>query len=143
MYNQELEHLAELLFILASMDRLTLLSEIGVEKCRLGQLTAKLSATPQETSKHLSRLRNAKLIEKDSEGLFGLTAFGRVIMYIIPSIRFVSKNREYLLSHDIFSIPLEFIERLGELQGGEHADNVGQSWHTSSRSYKTQRSTSG
>jgi len=120
-----LEQLAELLFILASMDRLTLLSEIGGEKCKLSQLTTKLSATPPETSKHLTRLRDGKLIEKDSEGFFGLTAFGKIIVNLLPSIKFVSENKEYFLSHDISSLPLEFIERLGELQEGQYADKVG------------------
>jgi predicted transcriptional regulator len=120
-----MEHLAEILFILASIDRLTLLSEIGVAKCRLSQLTTKISATPQETSKHLIRLREAKLIEKDPDGFFCLTAFGKIMLNLLPSINFLTKNREYFLSHDISSLPLEFIERLGELQEGEHADNVG------------------
>jgi predicted transcriptional regulator len=120
-----LEHLAELLFILASVDRLTLLSEIAIEKRRLSQLTAKLSATPQETSKHLMRLRNAKLIEKDSEGFFGLTAFGKIIVNLLPSIRFLIQNREYFLSHDISSLPREFIERIGELRESGYAGRVG------------------
>jgi predicted transcriptional regulator len=120
-----LEGLAELLFILASIDRLTLLSEIAIEKRRLSQLTSKLSATPQETSKHLTRLRDAKLIEKDSEGFFGLTAFGRIMLNLLPSIRFLTQNREYFLSHDISSLPLEFMERLGELQENEYGEKVG------------------
>jgi predicted transcriptional regulator len=122
---KKMERRAELLFILASVDRLTLLSEIAIEKCKLSQLTAKLSATPQETSKHLMRLRNAKLIEKDSDGFFSLTAFGRIIVNLLPSIRFLTENREYFLSHDISSLPIEFIERLGELQEGQYADRVG------------------
>jgi predicted transcriptional regulator len=120
-----LEHLAELLFILASVDRLTLISEIAIEKRRLNQLSAKLSATPQETSKHLMRLRNAKLIEKDSDGFFGLTAFGKIIVNLLPSIRFLAQNREYFLSHDISSLPPEFIERIGELQESGYAGRVG------------------
>jgi predicted transcriptional regulator len=120
-----LERLAELLFILASIDRLTLLSEIAIEKRRLSQLTTKLSATPQETSKHLTRLRDAKLIEKNSEGFFCLTAFGKIIVNALPSIRFLTQNREYFLSHDISFLPLEFIERLGELQENEYGEKVG------------------
>jgi predicted transcriptional regulator len=120
-----LEHLAELLFILASIDRLTLLSEIRVEKRRLSQLTTKLSATPQETSKHLTRLRDAKLVDKDSDGFFSLTAFGKIIVNLLPSIRFLTQNREYFLSHDISSLPLEFIERLGELKENEYGEKVG------------------
>lgn len=121
----ELEQLAELLFILASIDRLTLLSEIAMEKRRLSQLAIKISATPQETSKHLARLRDSKLIEKDSGGFFSLTGFGKIIVNLVPSFRFLAQNREYFLSHDISSIPLEFIERLGVLQEGEHTVNVG------------------
>jgi predicted transcriptional regulator len=79
-----LEELAELLFTLASVDRLTMISEIAIEKSRLNYLTAKLSATSQEASKHLMRLRDAKVIEKDSDGYFGLIAFGRVRLRIIP-----------------------------------------------------------
>jgi predicted transcriptional regulator len=120
-----LEHLAELLFIIASIDRLTLLSEIAIEKRRLSQLSAKLPATPQETSKHLMRLRDAKLIEKDSDGFFGLTAFGKIILNLLPSIKFLTQNREYFLSHDISSLPREFIERIGELQEGEYGEKVG------------------
>ena len=120
-----MEHLAELLFILASVDRLTLLSEIGVEKRRLSQLTVKLSATPQETSKHLARLRDAKLIEKDSDGFFSLSAFGKIIVNLLPSIKFLMQHREYFISHDISSLPLEFIERLGELQEGQFGERVG------------------
>jgi predicted transcriptional regulator len=120
-----LEHVAELLFILASVDRLTLLSEIAIEKRRLSQLTSKLSATPQETSKHLTRLRDARLIEKDSEGFFGVTTFGKIVVNLLPSIEFLSENRLYFLSHDISSLPLEFIERLGELQEGYYAEKVG------------------
>ena len=71
------------------------------------------------------RLRNAKLIEKDSDGLFGLTAFGKTIVNLLPSIRFLTENKEYFLSHDMSSLPLEFIERLGELQEGQYADKVG------------------
>src|SRR5918996_3090449 len=58
------------------------------------------------------------------------------LMRIHPSVKieygsivyrtcFLTQNREYFLSHDISSLPLEFIERLGELQEGEHTDNVG------------------
>ena len=121
-----MERLAELLFVLASIDRLTLLSEIAIEKkLKLSHLTTKLSATSQETSKHLMRLRNAKLIEKNPDGFFGLTPFGKIILNIVPSITFLTQNREYFFSHDISSLPLEFIERLGELQEGQYADKVG------------------
>lgn len=70
----------ELLFELSSSDRLALLLEVKANKQRLTQLAQKLSATVQETSRHLSRLSDAKLIEKDSAAFYGLTAFGRLAL---------------------------------------------------------------
>ena len=40
----------------------------------------------------------------------------------LPSIEFLSANKEYLLTHKISSLPEEFIERIGELQ--EHQYNA-------------------
>ncbi|MDQ3851366.1 MAG: hypothetical protein M3299_00865 [Thermoproteota archaeon] len=100
-------------------------SKMAVEKRRSTQLTAKLSATSHEASKHLMRLRNAKHIVKDSDGFFTLTTLGKIIANLLPSIRFLAQNRDYFLSHDISSLPLEFIERLGDLQEGQYAEKVG------------------
>jgi predicted transcriptional regulator len=40
-------------------------------------------------------------------------------------MKFVSQNRNFFLLHDISSLPLEFIERLGELQEFEYEEQVG------------------
>ena len=121
----EMKQLADLLFILASLDRLTLISEIDMNKQRLSQINSKISATPQEASKHLMRLRNAEIIEKDSEGFFNLTSFGKIILRLLPGLEFASNNREYFLYHDLSLLPLEFNERLGELCDSEFTDRVG------------------
>ena len=110
--NLKMSELSDLLFVFASLDRLTLFSEIGRKKMKLTQLTSLISATPQETSKHLIRLRNAGTIEKDPEGFFTQTPFG--------------KNQKYLLSHNMALLPIEFIERIGELQESEYVEGVGQ-----------------
>jgi len=117
--------MAEELSIIANTDRLTLLSEIAVEKHRLNQLTATLSATPQETSRHLMLLRNARLIEKDSAGFFGLTTFGKSILRLLPSISFLTQNKDFFMTHDISSLPLEFVERIGELRNSTYVKKVG------------------
>jgi predicted transcriptional regulator len=117
--------LADQLFVIANADRLALLSEITIDKNRLSQLTAKLSSTPQETSRHLMLLRNAKLIEKDSAGFFGLTTFGKSILTLLPSIGFLTENREFFMTHDISSLPLEFIERIGELRISTYVKKAG------------------
>ncbi len=123
--NLEMSELSDLLFVLASSDRLTLFSEIGKEKMKLTQLTSLISASPQETSKHLIRLRNAGAIEKDSEGFFTQTPFGKILYKLLPALRFANKNQKYLLSHDTGLLPLEFIERFGELRESEYTVGIG------------------
>ena len=120
-----MEDLAELLFAVASVDRLTLFYAIAKERLRLTQLASKLSASTQETSRHLSRLQEARIIEKQSDGCFTLTSFGRAMEALLPSLKFLTQYREYFLSHDLSALPLDFLERIGELQRSEFAHGVG------------------
>jgi predicted transcriptional regulator len=118
--------LAELLFAVASVDRLTLFSLIGKERLRLTQLASKLSASTQETSRHLSRLQEAKIIERVSDGCFILTQLGKTLRVLLPSLKFLTRHKEYFMSHDISALPLEFIERIGELEQGEFRHGIGE-----------------
>jgi predicted transcriptional regulator len=120
-----MEDLAELLFAVASIDRLILFSTIDKERLRLTQLASKLSASTQETSRHLSRLQEARIIEKESDGCFIPTLLGRALIALLPSLKFLTKHREYFLSHDLSALPLEFLERIGELEEAEFAHGVG------------------
>jgi predicted transcriptional regulator len=96
-----------------------------VKRLRLSRLSSKLSITIQETSRQLSRLQKARLVEKDSEGLFTLTGFGRLALKLLPSLDFLVGRRDYLLHHDLSFLPSEFIERIGELAEGEYGETLG------------------
>lgn len=123
--DENLDEMAKLLFDLSSNDRLTLFLAIRKdENLRLTQLAEKIRATIQETSRHIGRLTEAKLIEKNSDGSYILTSYGRLLLRLLSSFDFLSKNRDYFLSHDISSLPQEFIERIGELSVHECAVNV-------------------
>jgi DNA-binding MarR family transcriptional regulator len=61
----KLESLAELLFVLASTDRLQVLSCLREEKWyRLTDIAQKLDSSMQEASKHVARLSEQNFIEK-------------------------------------------------------------------------------
>ena len=106
---------AGLLFELANTDRLTILAEIDRAPLKLSEIARKLSATVQETSRHLERLSKAKLIEKDSTSSYKITSFGKLILSILPSFDFLQERREFFLSHDLSSLPQGFAQRIGEL----------------------------
>ena len=117
-----MDDMAEFLFELANTDRLTILSELDTRELKLTQLAKLLDVTVQETSRQLARLSEAKLIEKNSAGSYGLTPFGKLALAMLPSFSFLHEEREYLLSHDISSLPPEFIQRIGELSVHENVD---------------------
>jgi Mn-dependent DtxR family transcriptional regulator len=61
-----LEALAELLFILASTDRLQILSFLSEEKeYRLSNIAQRLNSSMQEASKHVSRLKDQNFVKKN------------------------------------------------------------------------------
>ncbi len=106
---------SELLFELASDERMAILTEMESQPLRQSDVARKLSLTVQEASRQLERLTEAKLVSKDSESRYGITSFGRIVLAILPSFRFVQEQRDFLLVHDVSSLPASFIHRLGEL----------------------------
>jgi predicted transcriptional regulator len=121
------QDVSELLFSLASADRLTLLSEVNTRKQRLTTLAKTINASTQECSRHLARLSDAGFIKKDPDGLYETTALGKTILTLFPTIEFLLKHKDnYFLSHDLSFLPRSFIERIGELSEGEYVNHVSQ-----------------
>ena len=110
-----MEKLGDLLFELSSDERMTILNNLSVEALKLSHLAQRQDMTVTETSRHLQRLSDAELINKDSEGLYRVTPYGRLILSLLPSLGFVSDNRAYFQEHDTSVLPPEFITRFGEL----------------------------
>ncbi len=110
--------LAEILFNLASDDRLTLLSKIGTDKQRLRDLSSIINASAQECSRHISRLVDSGFIKKSSDGFYEITTLGRALLDLFPSYEFLLSNKRYFLSHDLRFLPRGFLGRIGELSGG-------------------------
>jgi len=119
-----MERLGEVLFLLASSDRMKLLSDLENGDLRMTDLAGRLGASVQETSKHLGRLAEGGLIEKGASGNYKLTLFGRVILDLTPSLGFVAEHRDYFLKHDISSLPNDLLMRIGDLAQNSYVDHV-------------------
>ena len=104
---------------LASLQRLNILFKLlERNRKRIEPLAKELDATKQEVHRNLVRLEQSGLITKDQEGKYSLTTFGRTMCAEIPSILFLSQNRDYFLDHDFGDIPIKFIMRAGQLATG-------------------------
>ncbi len=118
--------LAEILFNLASDDRLTLLTKIGTKKQRLRDLSSVINATAQECSRHVGRLVDSGFIRKDTGGFYETTTLGRALLDLFPSYEFLLSHRKYFLGHDLTSLPKGFLGRIGELSDGEYVGHFSQ-----------------
>jgi len=76
--------------------------------------------TKQEVHRNFTRLEEVGLIEKDTDGKYGLTTFGTTMCTQVPSLVFLSQNRKYFEGHTFTDIPTKFMMRSGQLASGEH-----------------------
>lgn len=115
--------LSSLLFELSHPWRLKVLLLIAEEGQRHSYISQKLKISPQETSRHLTRLQDAKLIEKDVQGIFRVTNYGKAVLSLLPGFEFLAEIGEDLIKLNL-DIPKEFIQRIGELKSFERTEGV-------------------
>jgi predicted transcriptional regulator len=109
-----MERLCDLLFELSNEVRLRILFKIEKASMKVTSMARELDITNQECSRHIARLVEAGLVEKDSDGFFNLTQFGRASLRLIPAWIFLSEHNEYFRTHSLEKIPSEFVSRIGE-----------------------------
>jgi predicted transcriptional regulator len=74
----------------------------------------------------MQRLSEALLIEKQPEGSYTITQYGRLVLQSSSPLEFLLKHREYFLTHDLFCLPYQFVNRIGELSGASLSmDSIG------------------
>jgi predicted transcriptional regulator len=87
-------------------------------------LSKKLDFTVQETSRNISRLADAKLVTKETDGCFRLTPYGEETLNLLEGFNFLSKHRDYFATHTLSTIPKEFSNSLASLGGCQLVDDV-------------------
>lgn len=105
---------------LASEQRLAILLKLCWGKTKISVMAKELEATVPEVYRNFERLTKADLIEKDVEGDYSLTTFGKIVCAQIPTLRFISSNRKYFKTHGFGDVPMKFLQRIGALEEGEH-----------------------
>jgi len=110
-----MKSLYELLFEISSEERTKILLLLQKDHLRLSAIAKKEGSTVTEVSRHLQRLSDTMLIQKDADGLYYLTKYGELTLCMLDGLNFISAKKQYFLKHDAFVLPREFIHRLGEL----------------------------
>jgi predicted transcriptional regulator len=101
---------------MASEQRLNIMLNVTEKRLNISKLANLLGATKSEVHRNVSRLTKTGLIEKDSDGNYGLTTYGSAILVQISSLCFMSENKSYFAIHTLGNLEPKFIQRLGALQ---------------------------
>lgn len=100
---------------LSNSQRLQIINALKNASMNLTLLAKHLGITMQEAHRNFNRLMDAGIVSRDSNGSYSLTTFGNTIMTQIPSINFLSKNRNYFSDHYFANLPMKFVQRIGSL----------------------------
>jgi predicted transcriptional regulator len=105
----------KLFFELASESRLGILRKLMEKDWKMNDVARKLDLTTTETFRQLQRLSEGLLVQKQPEGTYAITEYGRVVLQLSASLDFVFKHKEYFVKHDFSWLPPQFLNRIGEL----------------------------
>jgi predicted transcriptional regulator len=119
-----MESLCDLLFEVSNEDRLSLLKELQGREMNVTAIARAIEVTTQEVSRHLSRLTEVGLTEKDPEGPYRLTPYGVLTLSQIQGLEFTSTHKNYFRNHLVDGLPLRFLLRLGELSDSDYTEDV-------------------
>ena len=104
-----------LFFDLASESRLGILYELKNHRMKMNDLARKLDLTSTEAFRQLQRLSEEQLVQRQPDSAYVLTEYCKLVLQLSPALDFVYRHKEYFLSRDIWRIPSEFLNRIGEL----------------------------
>ena len=113
MENQE--GIERLFFELASESRLGILRKLMEKDWKMNEVARKLDLTTTETFRQLQRLGEDLLVQKQPEGTYAITEYGKLVLQLSSSLEFVFKHKEYFSNHDLSWLPPQFLNRIGEL----------------------------
>ncbi|HEV2225820.1 MAG TPA: hypothetical protein VGR56_03335 [Nitrososphaerales archaeon] len=112
---EEQEGVEKLHFELASESRLGILRELQFNKLKMQEVARRVDLTATEAVRQLKRLGDAHLVVRQPEGSYTVTQYGRLVLQLSSSQDFAFAHRKYFLTHDVWRIPRQFVDRLGEL----------------------------
>jgi predicted transcriptional regulator len=114
----------ELFTELSSEKRLGILHALDEKPMTFTSLIKKVDINSTEATRQLSRLAQARLIEKKGDGNYYNTLFGTLVISSISDLSFISEKSGYFLEHDTSHIPLHLMRQIDALSKGEIVTGV-------------------
>ena len=104
-----------LFFDLASESRIDIIRELKEQNLKNNELGGKLDLTATEAFRQLQHLSEALIVQRLPDGTYTITNYGKLTLQLLQSLEFTFKHKEYFLNHDVWRLPYQFVNRIGEL----------------------------
>lgn len=108
------EGVDRLFFEFANKSRLDILRLLEAESLKMQEIARRLDLTATEAFRQLERLSAASLVRRQPDGSYAITQFGKLELNFASTMEFAFKNKQYFLSHDLWRLPQQFVNRIGE-----------------------------
>jgi len=114
----------DLLFEISNEHRHGVLLLLQKRAMRITDIAKEMDLNNPEIRRHISRLRDVGLIQRDVEGYYSLTPYGETSLLLFREFDFLSSNSEYFRTHTPSRIPSIFVKRIGELESSMNLANA-------------------
>jgi len=119
-----LERFHDLLFEVSNENRHGILLLLKEKKMRITEFSKQMGLTTTEISRHVNRLGEFRLLQKNPDGSYSITYFGELTLLLLEEFEFAARNIQYLFKHDVTRLPIKYVKRIGELSGSEYVDDA-------------------
>ena len=109
--------IADLFMEIASELRYNILKKLDERDQKQSQIAKDLGMTLPESHRQFERLAKTNLISKTPDGLYSITSFGHILLEHLDSLEFLTKHKNYFVSHTLGDLPSKFVKRLSDLNG--------------------------
>ena len=111
------ENFYSLLFEVSNEIRHRILLLLQRKAMRITEIAKEQDLNHPEIRRHITRLRDIGLIERDADGYYHLTPYGETSILLFQEFEFLSANSEYFETHSLAEVPTRFVKQIGELDG--------------------------
>jgi predicted transcriptional regulator len=111
----ESERFYDLLFEVSNEHRHRILLLLQDNAMRTMELAKETDLNNPEIRRHISRLQEIDLIQRDVEGYYSLTPYGEASLKLFQEIKFISRNSDYFKTHRVTELPPQFLKQIGKL----------------------------
>jgi predicted transcriptional regulator len=114
----------DLLFEVSNEYRHRILLLLQKRAMRITDFTKEMDLNNPEIRRHISRLRDVGLIQRNVEGHYSLTPYGETSLLLLREVDFLSSNNEYFMTHTLSTIPTELVKQIGGLSKSDDLNDA-------------------